>query len=222
MAPTTSAHEQAPGHRRPGEAYAPEAALPASQGTNAVRGTWNSEGEAGRHLRTKAGQAGTIPAGSRTPSPVPMPLRLERITTQAREYPEMACTTLAHHLDVAMLERAFQRLNPQSAPGVDRVTWRLYKEHLETTLETLHEQLVNDTYSPQPVVRRLIPKGGGTLRPLGLPALEDTIVAKAVGMLLEAISEQDCSDCSHGCRPGRSPHQALHEVRQGLLGSRSG
>jgi RNA-directed DNA polymerase len=151
-----------------------------------------------------------------------MPLRLERITTQAREYPEMACTTLAHHLDVAMLERAFQRLNPQSAPGVDRVTWRLYKEHLETTLETLHEQLVNDTYSPQPVVRRLIPKGGGTLRPLGLPALEDTIVAKAVGMLLEAISEQDCSDCSHGCRPGRSPHQALHEVRQGLLGSRSG
>ena len=134
----------------------------------------------------------------------------------------MACTTLAHHLDVAMLGRAFQRLNPQSAPGVDRVTWRAYKENLEANLETLHDTLVTETSSPQAVVRRLIPKGGGTFRPLGLPALEDKIVAKAVGMLLESITEQDCTDFPYGFRPGRSPHQALHEVRQGLLGSRVG
>jgi group II intron reverse transcriptase/maturase len=134
----------------------------------------------------------------------------------------MAFTTLAHHLDVAMLADAFRRLNPHSAPGVDRVTWRRDKETLASNLETLHEKLVNDTYCPQPVVRRLIPKSNGKLRPLGLPALEDKIVAKAVAMLLEAIYEQDVSDCSHGFRPGRSPHQALHEVRQGLLGSRMG
>jgi group II intron reverse transcriptase/maturase len=134
----------------------------------------------------------------------------------------MACTTRAHHLDVAMLEDAFRRLNPRSAPGVDRVTWRLYKEHLASNLETLHEKLVNDTYSPQPVVRRLIPKSNGKLRPLGLPALEDKIVAKAVARLLEAIDEQDFCDASYGFRPGRSPHQALHAVRQGLLGHRIG
>jgi RNA-directed DNA polymerase len=134
----------------------------------------------------------------------------------------MAFTTLAHHLDVAMLADAFRRLNPHSAPGVDRVTWRRYKENLASNLETLHEKLVNDTYSPHPVVRRVIPKGGGTFRPLGLPALEDKIVAKAVAMLLESIYEQDFSDFSHGFRPGRSPQQALHEVRQGLLGSRIG
>jgi RNA-directed DNA polymerase len=72
------------------------------------------------------------------------------------------------------------------------------------------------------VVRRLIPKGGGKFRPLGLPTLEDTIMAKAVAMLLEVIYEQDFYDFSHGFRPGRNPHQALHEVRQGLLGSRIG
>jgi group II intron reverse transcriptase/maturase len=153
---------------------------------------------------------------------VPVPLRLERIATQAQQYPDMAFTTLAHHLDGAMLERAFERLNPKSAPGVDRITWRLYKENLEANLQTLHEKLVNDTYRPQPVVRRLIPKRNGKLRPLGLPALEDKIVAKAVAMLLEAIYEQDFHDFSHGFRPGRNPHQALHEVRQGLLGSRIG
>ena len=46
----------------------------------------------------------------------------------------MACTTLAHHLDVAMRERAVGSLNPQSAPGVDRVTWQTYQANLETNL----------------------------------------------------------------------------------------
>ena len=108
----------------------------------------------------------------------------------------MACTTLAHHLDGAMRERACGSLKPPRAPGVDRVTWQMDKANLETHLVALHEKLVNGTYGPQPVVRRLIPKSNGKLRPRGLPTLEDTIVAKAVAMLLEAISEQDCCDFS--------------------------
>jgi hypothetical protein len=225
MAPmfaTGSVNEQAPGPRQPGETCAPEARVPVRQGTNAVRGTGKSEGEAGRHRRTKAGHIGTTPTGQETPSFLPIPLRLERIATQAQQSPDMAFTTLAHHLDVALLGRAFQRLNPQSAPGVDRVTWRRYKANLETNLETLHDKRVTETYSPQAVVRRLIPKGGGQFRPLGLPALEAKIVAKAVERLLESIYEQDFYDFSHGFRPGRSPHQALHEVRQSLVGSRIG
>ena len=43
----------------------------------------------------------------------------------------MAFTTLAHHLDVAMLAHAFRSLNPPSAPGVDRVTWRTDKHNLD-------------------------------------------------------------------------------------------
>jgi retron-type reverse transcriptase len=41
-------------------------------------------------------------------------------------------------------------------------------------------------------------------------------------MRLEVIYEQDFYDFSYGFRPGRNPHQALHEVRQGMLGSRIG
>lgn len=212
--PPTTAHEHAAGHRQPGGTGAPEVTRPGSQGTPAVRGTWCSEGDAERHLRTTGGH------GQGTPSPEPIPLRLERIATQAQQYPDMAFTTLAHYLDVALLEYAFRRLNPHSAPGVDRVAWQTYKENPATNLEALHERLVNDTYRPHPVVRRLIPKSHGKLRPLGRPALEDKIVAKAVTMLLEAIYEQDFCEVSYGFRPGRSPHQALHAVRQGLLGSR--
>jgi group II intron reverse transcriptase/maturase len=129
----------------------------------------------------------------------------------------MAFTTLAHHLDAALLERAFWSLNPRSAAGMDRVTWRDYQCDLETNLEVLHGKLVSGAYVPQPVVRKWIPKQNGKLRPLGLPALEDKIVAKAVALLMEQIYEQDFCDFSYGFRPGRSCHQALRDLREGLI-----
>jgi group II intron reverse transcriptase/maturase len=210
---TQSSEEQAAGLSRPGGASARGAVGPGNQGTNSVRGTWSSEGEAGRHPRSAAEAAGTS-------SPEPILFRLDRIAAQAREYPEMTFTTLAHLLDVPMLERAFWSLNPKSAPGVDRVTWRQYQQDLTKHLEDLHEKLVKRTYTPQPVARRWIPKSNGKLRPLGLPALEDKVVSKAVAELLEPIYEQDFCSFSYGFRPGRSCHQALHDLRQGLLRNR--
>ena len=40
---------------------------------------------------------------------------------------------------------------------------------------------------------------------------EDTMVQRAVTMLLEAIDEQDFSEGAYGCRQGRSPHGARQE-----------
>jgi len=190
----------------------PSEVLSKPQGTNSVRGTWTSEGEAGRHLPLQA------ETESRTLSREPILQRLERIATQARQYPDMQFTTLAHLLDVPMLERAFWSLNPRSVAGVDRVTWRDYQRNLETNLEDLHERLKNRTYVPQPVQRKWIPKSNGKLRPLGLPALEDKVVGKAVALLLEQIYEEDFYDFSHGFRPGHSCHEALHQMRDALLG----
>jgi RNA-directed DNA polymerase len=213
---TANAHEDASGHRQPGETGARQAEVSASQGTHAVHGTWCREGEAGRHRRTKAGY------GPETPRPAPVPLRLERIATQAQPYPDRVVTTLAHHLDVAMRDRACGRLNPHSAPGVDRGTWQTDKAKRATRLAALHAKLVNGTDGPPPVVRRLIPTSHGQRRPRGLPALEDTSVAQAGAMLVEAIYAQECGDGSYGFRPGRSPHHALHEGRQGWRKNGSG
>ena len=195
----------------PAEEQTPwEPILPGSQGTDSVRGTWCSEGEAGHHqpFRTER---------QRTPSPKSVTSRLEWIASQARKYPDRAFTTLAHYIDEAMLERAFWSLNPRSSPGVDRITWQDYKRDLETHLEDLHDRLVSGTYRPQVVVRRWIPKSPGKYRPLGIPALEDKIVQGAVALLLAQIYEQDFHDFSYGFRPGRSCHQALHASRQGML-----
>jgi group II intron reverse transcriptase/maturase len=54
----------------------------------------------------------------------------------------------------------------------------------------------------------------GKKRPIGQPGFEDTIVQRAVVMILEAIVAQDFHACSHGFRKGHRPHQALHELRE--------
>jgi RNA-directed DNA polymerase len=209
---TTSTDETHPVAQPAAGSSAPNDVRTKNQGTNSVRGTWRSEGEAGRHLPLQ------VEAEEGTSRPESILQRLERIAEQARTYPEMQFTTLAHLLDVPMLERAFWSLNPESAAGVDRVTWHDFKRNLETNLEDLHERLKSKTYRPQPVRRQWIPKSNGKLRPLGLPALEDKVVAKAVALLLEQIYEQDFKDFSYGFRPERSCHDASHRVRQDLLG----
>jgi hypothetical protein len=65
-----------------------------------------------------------------------------------------------------------------------------------------------------------IPKdaSGKETRPIGIPAIEDKILQKAVCMILEPIYEQDFLECSYGYRPGRSPHDALDAVWRQSMG----
>jgi RNA-directed DNA polymerase len=47
--------------------------------------------------------------------------------------------------------------------------------------------------------------------------IEDRVVQKAVAWVLSAVFEQDFLDSSHGFRPNRSPHTALHRLRDGMM-----
>lgn len=57
-------------------------------------------------------------------------------------------------------------------------------------------------------------KEDGKKRPIGILALEDKIVQKAVATLLGVVYEPIFHDFSHGFRPGRSQHKALPELRE--------
>src|SRR5205085_4203329 len=62
----------------------------------------------------------------------------------------------------------------------------------------------------------------GTDRPLGIPALEDTLVQLACAKLLTAISEQDFLDCRDGYRAGRGALEAVRDLTFDLQYGRYG
>jgi RNA-directed DNA polymerase len=175
-------------------------------GTKA-HGTHRREGDAG-HTDLLGGQMGDT---SRSPT---ISTQLQWIAEQAKSYPEMVFTTLAHLMDVDFLREAYHRTRKDSAPGIDGVTADAYAEHLEENLRDLHERLRSGRYQAPPVKRHWLAKADGSQRPIGLPTLEDKIVQRAVTMLLGAIYEEDFHEFSHGFRPGHSAHQALSELRE--------
>lgn len=144
--------------------------------------------------------------------------RLQRIAELAKAAPQMVLTTLAHHIDADWLREAYRRTRKDGATGVDEQTAAQYAQHLEENLRGLLERLKSGTYYAPPVRRVHIPKGDGRkTRPIGIPTFEDKVLQRAVAMVLEAVYEQDFLECSYGFRPGRSAHQALQALWDGLM-----
>jgi len=149
--------------------------------------------------------------------------KLQRIAELAQDAPDMAFTSLAHHMDLAWMREAHRRTRKDGARGVDGQTAEQYAERLEDNLQSLLNRAKSGTYRA-PAVRRVhIPKGDGSqTRPIGIPTFEDKVLQRAVLMLLEAVYEQDFMPCSFGFRPRRSAHQALDSLWNGIMGMSGG
>jgi retron-type reverse transcriptase len=80
-----------------------------------------------------------------------------------------------------LLERALERGNMQralkrvegnrGAPGVDGMEVGQLRAYLQVQWPEIREQLMTDTYQPQPVRRVEIPKPDGKVRELGIPTV---------------------------------------------------
>jgi group II intron reverse transcriptase/maturase len=145
------------------------------------------------------------------------PSALERVGVVARRDKQVRFTTLLHHVyNLETLRWAYLGLKREAAAGVDGVTWREYGEQLETKLEDLSLRLKRGAYRARPVRRVLIPKPDGRQRPLGVTALEDKVVQRALVEVLNQIYESDFLGFSYGFRPGRNQHRALDALYVGI------
>jgi RNA-directed DNA polymerase len=178
---------------------AADAAAEAVEGRRPAEGNADSETRSGRR------------AGSGVST------NLDRVRQVARKDKEVRFTALLHHVDVDRLRAAYFALRPKAAPGVDGVTWQDYGVDLEANLRDLHARVHGGAYRARPTRRAYIPKPDGRQRPLGVAALEDKILQRAVVEVLNAIYEQDFLGFSYGFRPGRSQHHALDALATGIL-----
>jgi len=157
------------------------------------------------------------------PSSQTVSTKLQRIAKLAKEAPDMAFTSLSHHIDLDWLEEAYRRTRKDGAPGIDNQTASDYEQNLEQNLQSLLDRAKSGRYRAPAVKRGYVPKGDGSeQRPIGIPTFEDKILQRAVAMVLEAIYEQDFLDCSFGFRPARSAHDALHSLREALMSMHGG
>lgn len=155
---------------------------------------------------TRAGRR----AGQRAPS------ELERVRQAARKDRDARLTALLHHVTVDRLRSSFFALKRDAAAGVDGETWHEFEADREARLVDLHARVQRGAYRARPTRRSYIAKADGSMRPLGIAALEDKIVQRAVVEVLNAIYETDFLGFSYGFRSGRKPHDALDALTVGI------
>jgi len=107
-------------------------------------------------------------------------------------------------------------INRRASAGVDRIDAIAYEDNLIGNIQQLAQQIKEGTYRAKLILRKYIPKAGGKLRPLGIPAIADKLLQLAVAKLLEAIYEQDFLPCSYGYRPRTSAHKAIKDLTSEL------
>jgi len=150
----------------------------------------NAEEPAAEVVEGRGLAKGNLPERNvrRTQSRESTPSALERVRQAARRDRKQRFTALLHHVyAIERLRVAYWELKRDAAAGIDGETWRHYGENLEANLQDLSSRLQRGAYRAKPVRRAYIPKADGRLRPLGVPALEDKLVQRAVGEVLNAI-----------------------------------
>ena len=137
---------------------------------------------------------------------------VDRIRRAIARNPKERLTALLHHITVEALRRAYLGLRKDAAPGIDGVRWEEYGAKLEERLLDLHRRVHRGAYRAPPVRRVNIPKPDGRTRPLGVAALEDKILQKAVvDELLAPIYEASFSGSATGSGPdGRRMTRWMH------------
>ena len=144
--------------------------------------------------------------------------RPERAAAAASEKPALSLfpeSLMEAVVDLANLRRAWKQVRAnRGAPGPDGITLSAFREWLRPRWATIHQQLLDGTYRPEPVRRKTIAKPDGGERLLGIPNVLDRLIQQAILQVLTPGFDPTFSESSHGFRPGRSAHGAARQVQR--------
>jgi len=128
-----------------------------------------------------------------------------------------------HVCKMETLDEAYRMAQKNDgAPGIDGVTFEAIEESgVEGFLGQIRDELITSTYRPMRARKKEIPKDGGKVRVLSIPAIRDRVVQGALKLILEPIFEADFQPGSYGYRPKRTAHQAVNRVAQAIVESKT-
>ena len=143
-----------------------------------------------------------------------------RIYVKAKAEPSWRFWGLYVHVcKTETLREAYEMAKKNNgAPGVDGVTFEAIEaQGADALLEQIRDELIGRTYKPLPARRQAIPKDGGKVRVLSIPAIRDRVAQGALKLILEPIFEADFQPGSFGYRPKRTAHDAVQRVAEAIV-----
>ncbi len=143
-----------------------------------------------------------------------------RIYVKAKAEPSWRFWGLYDHVcKLETLREAYEAAKKNDGvPGIDGMTFEAIEaQGAEAFLEQIRGELVGRIYAPLPARRQEIPKDGGKVRVLSIPAIRDRVVQGALKLVLEPIFEADFQPGSFGYRPKRTAHEAIQRVAQAIV-----
>lgn len=143
-----------------------------------------------------------------------------RIYVKAKAEPSWRFWGLYVHVcKMETLREAYEMAKKNDgAPGIDGVTFAAIEaQGVEALLEQIRDELIGRRYAPLPARRQEIPKDGGKVRVLSIPAIRDRVVQGALKLILEPVFEADFQPGSFGYRPKRTAHDAIKRVAEAIV-----
>jgi group II intron reverse transcriptase/maturase len=117
--------------------------------------------------------------------------------------------------------RAYARLYSNDGAMTPGTTTETVDGMSIAKIDQLIDDIRSERYRWTPVRRTYIAKKhSAKKRPLGLPTWRDKLLQEAIRLILEAYFEPQFSDHSHGFRPQRGCHTALHHIQTTWTGTR--
>jgi RNA-directed DNA polymerase len=113
------------------------------------------------------------------------------------------------------VQRAWARVKSnKGAPGSDGMTLDDFPGYARAHWSEIRQSLIDGSYQPRPVRQVVIPKPRGKgERKLGVPCVIDRVIQQAILQVLTPLFDPEFSESSFGCRPRRSAHGAIQQVK---------
>jgi RNA-directed DNA polymerase len=137
-----------------------------------------------------------------------------RVARQPRKREERARQAKPNQIDKWEVWQAYQAVKAnKGAAGVDGQSIQEFERDVKNNLYKLWNRMSSGSYQPAAVRRVEIPKGDGSVRPLGIPTVTDRIAQTVVKQRLEPIFEGMFHNNSYGYRPSKSAQDAVGMAR---------
>jgi RNA-directed DNA polymerase len=130
------------------------------------------------------------------------------------------------HMMEAVVERgnmtaAYKRVvGNKGAAGTDGMSVDELQPYLDKHWERIKSELLEDRYTPSPVLKIEIPKPNGGIRNLGIPVVVDRLIGQGLYQVMKPQFEPGFSVNSYGFIEGRSAHQAIIKARAYVIEGR--